>query len=457
MKSRNSTVVQKLDELIRDITGASKVYQGGGAEIFGDSIGKKLETGANASLARLFPEFSAGDHKSWGIALKRAREGNDEPLKIVGWDKATEDHPVVRRVTTQIGNGAKGNDIRKALQASPCGWPRDAIDAALIALHRNGTIRAQLNGQPVAVGHLDQNKISTTEFHPEKVRLSVSEKLALRGLFQKAGLSVKGGEEEIKARDFLDALRTLANGAGGDTPLPETPSTATIEDLASTHGSEQLGEILAKKDELATCIETWSKTGGLIAKRQPNWAQLEQLAAYAKILPIYAEVEPERDAIVTNRSLLDDTDHVTPLLNKTANALRSAIKDQFDAHRAAYGGGMATLNADESWKQLDDSAQHAILSQVGLAQPTTPATKTDEELLVELNNANLEARASATAAVQARIAQALEEAARRLKPDAKRIILRAATLNDEAAVRAWLEEHEKKLLDAVAKGPVIVG
>ena len=51
----------------------------------------------------------------------------------------------------------------------------------------------------------------------------------------------------------------------------------------------------------------------------------------------------------------------------------------------------------------------------------------------------------------------LEEAARRLKPEAKRIILRAATLNDEAAVRAWLEEHEKKLLDAVAKGPVIVG
>ena len=53
--------------------------------------------------------------------------------------------------------------------------------------------------------------------------------------------------------------------------------------------------------------------------------------------------------------------------------------------------------------------------------------------------------------------RALEEAARRLKPEARRVGLRAATLEDEAAVKAWLGEHETKLLEAVAKGPVIVG
>ena len=457
MQSRHSSAVRLLDELIRDITGAGKVYQGGGTEIFGDTLVSKLENGANASLARLFPDFIAGDHKSWGVALKRAREGSDEPLKIIGWDKATEDHPVVRRVSTQIGNGAKGNDIRKALQASPCGWPRDAIDAALIALHRSGSVRVQLNKQPLAPGHLDQNKISTAEFYPEKVRLSASNKLALRGLFQKAGLVVKSGEEEVKARDFLQTLRTLADSAGGDAPLPEPPSVITIDDLSSKHGSEQLGEILGKKDELEKFVESWTAARDRIAQRLPKWTQLQQLSGHAEALPVFAEISPERDAIITDRSLIDDTDHVAPLLNKAANALRSAIKDQFDTHKAAYDAGMATLNADDSWKQLDSAAQQAILNQVGLSEPATPATNTDEALLDELNHASLDARASATAAVPTRTAQALEEAARRLKPEAKRIQLRAATLNDETAVRAWLEEHEKKLLVAVAKGPVIVG
>jgi len=457
MQSRHAAAVHQLDELIRDITGAGKVYQGGGAEIFGDSLANKLESGANASLARLFPEFGAGDHKSWGIALKRAREGSDEPLKIVGWDKATEDHPVVRRVLTQLGNGAKGNDIRKALQASPCGWPRDAIDAALIALHRNGTIRAQLNGQPVAPGHLDQNKISTTEFHPEKVRLSASDKLALRGLFQKAGLSVKGGEEEIKARDFLAALRSLASAAGGDAPLPAPPSTTSIDELASKHGSEQLGEILARKDELEACIDTWTKTRDRITQRQPAWSQLEKLERHTTALPIHTEIGPEVEAIRTNRSLLDDTDHMTPLLTRAANALRAALTEQDDALKSAYDSGLGTLSADASWQLLDDTAKQGILNQVGLAPPIPPVIKTDENVLRELDRASLEARASATAAVPARIAKALEEAAKRLKPEAKRISVRTATLEDEAAVRAWLDEHERKLLDAVAKGPVIVG
>ena len=35
------------------------------------------------------------------------------------------------------------------------------------------------------------------EFYPEKVRLNASDKLAIRGLFQKTDLSVKSGEEEV--------------------------------------------------------------------------------------------------------------------------------------------------------------------------------------------------------------------------------------------------------------------
>ena len=457
MQSRFAVAQQLLDELIRDITASAKVFQGGGAEVFGDSLAKKLDTASKVSLARLFPDFGDGDHKSWGVALNRAREGSDEPLKIVGWDKATEDHPVVRRVMTGVGNGAKGGEIRKTLQSSPCGWPRDAIDTALIALHGQGSIRAQLNHQPVAPGHLDQNKISTTEFHPEKIRLSAGDKLALRGLFQKAGLSVKGGEEEIKAREFLAALRLLANDAGGDAPLPACPATTAIDDLDKLHGSEQLGAILAAKDVLEASITEWKKIGDRVVKRLPDWHRLKQMARHTATLPVHAEIEPEIQAIEENRSLLDDPDHVAPLVTKAANALRSALTEQATAFQIAYDAGLETLNADTSWQQLDDAGKQAVLSRVSLTPPTPPVTKTDEDVLRELQQSSLDARVSTVAAVSERVARALEEAARRLKPEAKRIHLRAATLEDNAAVKAWLGEHETKLLNAVAKGPVIVG
>jgi hypothetical protein len=64
-------------------------------------------------------------------------------------------------------------------------------------------------------------------------------------------------------------------------------------------------------------------------------------------------------------------------------------------------------------------------------------------------------------AVGERVAKALEAAAKRLDPqDPERptttVAIRRGTLADEAAVRAWLDEHEAKLLEAVRQGRVIV-
>jgi len=287
--------------------------------------------------------------------------------------------------------------------------------------------------------------------------LSANDKLILRGLFQKAGLSVKSGEEEIKAKEFLAALRILAEGAGGDAPLPARPETTTIDDLDKLHGSEQLGAILAAKDILEASIAEWAKIGERVAKRLPGWHQLEQMARHTATLPVHAEIEPEITAIMANRSLLDDTDHVTPLVTKAANALRSALTEQAAAFQAAYDGGLKTLGADASWQQLKGEDRTAILGQVGLTPPKPPVTKTDENVLRELDQSSIDARVSAVAAVSERVVRALEEAARRLKPEARRVSLRAATLEDEAAAKAWLNEHETKLLEAVTKGPIIVG
>lgn len=457
MNSRLRVAEAARDELVRQVLAAARVFQGGGNEVYGDSLASKITTAAEASLARLFPRFAEGDHRAWEAALQRARQGSDHPFGAVGWDRPTEDHPVAREVLAAVGTGARGGDVRRKLKAEPFGWPQDAIDAALVALHRAGVLRATLNGQPVPPGQLDQNRIQSAEFRPEKVRLRTADKIALRGLYQKAGVAVLSGEEEIKANQFLDALLQLARAAGGDPPLPARPDTTKIEDLKRLTGTEQLGAILQAKAELEPCIDNWSALKAQAEKRVPEWKLLESLLAHAETLPVAAEVKPEVEAIRSDRSLLAATDHVSPIRAKVTAALRAAVTDLFVALRQAVNEGLQTLQADASWQALDESARDRILGQVGLRPPAEPVIKTDVSLLEELNRQPLAARADAVAAVPERVTQALAEAARRLKPQARRVTIRRTMLETEQEVRAWLAEHERKLLDEIKHGPVIVG
>ena len=457
MQSRYASSLASLEMLINEIIVAAKVFQGGGNEVFGSDVEAKLLDACGASMARLFPQFNDGDHKGWGAALNRARKGSDEPLKLVDWNQATDDHPVVREVMVQIGTGAKGAAVRKTLQASPFGWPRDAIDAAIIALHRSGAIRASLNNQPLKPGELDQNKISTTDLHPESVRLSASQKMALRGLFQKANVSVKSGEEEIKARAFLDAVRQSAEEASGEAPRPALPDLSVVNDLASLHGTEQLSKILEQKDALEALIQDWTHVRTIIDKREPAWNTLKRLSQFISGLPVHETVISEMAAIESNRSLTDSTDLVTPLVSQAANALRAAVTEQDKAYADAFSHGQSALKADNAWQQLGEDDHRAILSQVGLQEPKSSPIGSDDELITSLTQSDLPARSSAVSAVGDRIARALAAAAQKLKPDAKRVGLRPATLNTEADVKAWIAEQESKLLTEVAKAPVIVG
>src|SRR5207244_1553052 len=109
-----------------------------------------------------FPRFTDGDAPAtqWDAAIKRAREGADQPFGPVGYLGPIEAHTVCRQVMSSVGSGKTGTEIRKLLRASPYGWPQDAIDAALIGLHRSQHLSAMLNGQGIAPGQLDQNRIA---------------------------------------------------------------------------------------------------------------------------------------------------------------------------------------------------------------------------------------------------------------------------------------------------------
>ena len=462
MESRLRAAEEARDEIVREVIRAAKVLQSGGNEVFGESLAHKLETGARSSLARRFPRFEDGDHKAWAVAGKRAREGNDAPFKIVDWDKPVEDHPVVKEVLAKVGSGSRGSDVQKKLRGAPYGWPQDAIDAALIALHRSGHLRAvRKTGEPIPVGDLDQAGVKAAEFRPEKVRLTTSQKIALRGLFSKAGLTTKSGDEERGAPLFLEALVNLAARAGGDAPLPAVPDTNILKDLGHLTGTEQLAALLEHKDDLEQKIVDWSRWGELAAKRIPVWDMVMAFRDHASALAVLKETAPELDAIVVQRSILADTNHVTPLATKLAGALREALTGKHAALSDAFKNADTQLDTDATWTRLDANQRTEIRVRVSLADPHPLAIASDDQLLAALEERSLSAWQAEVDAVPSRLAQALQEAARRVAEIEPEVVttsvsIRRGTLADEAAVDAWLEEHGKKLKKAVAKGPVIV-
>ena len=461
MKSRLDGAKAARDEIVRAIVRSARVVQGGGNEIYGDDLMAKLETGGKSSMARLFPRFPEGDHRAWQAAFRRAREGSGQPFAVLGWDGKVSEHPVSKRVLDTLGTGARGSQVRRTLEAAPYGWPRDAVDATLVALHRNGHLKAERNGRPVATAELDQTAIAKTRFRPEKVRLNTQQRVALRGLFGKLGVRTKSGEEGVRAPQFLAALQGLAARAGGAAPLLPVPDTRFVEDLSHLTGNEQLAAILKAQGDIEGAATEWERLAGRVEGRRKIWDLAVALCRHAEgELEIAEEAGAQLYAVEEQRSLLADTDHVSPGLTKLAGALRGELADRHRELERAVAGAIDALAGDATWSKLDGAVQAVILGRMGLERPAPLSVETNDVLKRTLDGRSLAAWRSEIDAVPERLARALEEALKRLKkeegPPVTVVKIQPVTLSDDADVQRWVAEHERKLTEAVRKGPVIV-
>lgn len=456
MESRRDLAVRERDELVGQVVANAKVFQGGGSELLQLALGDKLREAAEASLVRLFPRFKEADSAAWAAVIKRARDGADQPLQAVGHAGATEQHAVCQQVLATVGAGKSGSEVRKELRVGPFGWPQDAIDAALIALHRTQHLTATLNGTPVQLGQLDQNKISKAEFRREQAVLSVGDRLALRRLYTLLNIACKGGEEGLKAPEFLVALQSLALAAGGPPPLPAPPSIAGIEDLKRLIGNDQLLGIRTRATELEARIVEWNRAKDLVANRKPTWDTTERLARHAAGLAKAADALAQVEAIRDSRLLLEPTDPVAPVRAALVDILRQALKDTQGQYQDAYAAAMATLGENETWLRVPEPDRAATLKDVGLATVPTVDASSDAALLSSLDSRSLSTWETEYHAIPGRAQWALELAAKRLEPKVRTVNLERATLRSEEDVRHWLERQEKVLVAAVKDGPILV-
>jgi hypothetical protein len=356
-----------------------------------------------------------------------------------------------------MGTGATGNKIRKELSAAPFGWPNDAIDAALIAMHRSGFIRATRNGSALAAGQLDQSSVPTAEFKREQVVVTAAQKIAVRGVCTHCKCNAKAGEEEVKAVEAIRALDSMAKSAGGLAPAPEAPSLAVLNELSTKSGAELLVSVAEHAEVIKAFWDRCEKSAAQIAQRRPQWDRVKRLASQAKGLPELADAFTQLDAIEQNRSLLAEPDPVAPIGKQIAAALRARVQSTHEAHAAEVADATATLNADAAWARLNGDQRSAILAANGLLPPSKPIVGTDDELIAALDATPLEARGHLATVAKAGVAKALGEAVKLLAPKARQLPIKPATLSTEGEVEAWIAARKSELLEAIKQGPVILG
>lgn len=457
METRMSDAAGQRNELLAEIIDSAKVFKGGGAEVNGITIEQKIVDAGNAALVRMFPDFKDADYKNWPVVITRAKAKDDTPLQAIKWTDEAKAHPVCKVILKAIGSGAEGRDLHKKFGSPPYGWPQDAVDGALMALHNAGDVSVRYSGEAVSAGNLDQTKIKKAEFRQVTRVISALEKLALCALFQSAGVAAKSSDDlESKSRDFIDAMRGLASQAGGEAPLPPSPDTRSILDLRNHAGNERLGKLLEQESELKTLAKQWKERGDLAEKRLPNWKTLDRMLRHAADLPGAEEIRSSADGIRTNRLLLDTSDHVSVLVKKCAELLRASVTAAHAGLKKTHDDQMSLLNKSDVWTKLTAEQKSSVLSSNGITDVAAIKVGTDEELLRTLDSTPLSSWADKAAAIPGRFSAALAHAGKLFEPKLQQVRLTSGTLRTPDDVKQWLSEQERIIVEKLKSGPVIV-
>ncbi len=457
METRLNEANNSQRALIVEVVGGAKVYQGGGSERLEAALPDKVKEAGNASVDRLFYEFKEADDHRWHKVIEQARSGAEHPLNTLNHEGRPESHPVCAAVLSFVGSGQKGKAIRAHFSNPPYGWPRDAVDAAIITLFGSGHLRAALNGMPLKPGKVDQAKISVTEFRVESVTIDTRQRLSLRKLFIEAGIPCKSNEEVAAAGEFLNKLCDLASSAGGEAPLPARPDTSHLRNLQSLTSNEQLIAILRQHDDLSQSTGAWSKLKDLAVTRVPAYERLQSLARHADGLEVFEAVKPQIEAIVANRSLLAPTDPVPNLAKVLTHALRAALAEAEQHHSAVFEQEFEILEDAASWQRVEQTDRSRILQELNITKASTKGhTGTELDVLNSLDGISLEDWKTRTAALPRLFTDARIRAAKLIEPKTHLVKLAGAKLSTPEEVKEWVDRTEQVLLGHLERGPIMI-
>ncbi|HHV57184.1 MAG TPA: BREX system P-loop protein BrxC [Firmicutes bacterium] len=447
----------EISAIVEKVLASAKVFLGGGTKIDGPDLNEVLGKACQDALLRLYPRFPEADYTTWNRVSDRARQGDPDPLGAVNYRGDAAQQPVCKEVLAYVGvSGKQGNEVRRHFAAPPYGWPREAVDGALLALTAAGYLRVTYRNQPSRVSELTGTTIQQAEFRAEQRIITFTERAEIRKLLQEFQVQYRAGEEAEAVLRLLNRMQNLAEAAGGAPPLPEKPRTYYLKNIMELAGNERLGAAYEQRATLAKDYREWDQASRKAQERLPRWELLQALVQHARRLPVYQDVATEMAAIVERRSLLAEPDPLPPLLSCVGAALRAAVKEARDKHLYAYEDKISDLLESKEWKALTPEKQQEIRERRGLGPLPVLKVDTDEDLLKELDRTPLPAWEDKTAAMAERVAQALLDAAREGKPTALRLNLKRATIRSEAELEAYLAEVKADALAIIKSGRPVV-
>jgi hypothetical protein len=441
METRQGLAKVAIEELIDKICKEAAIYLAGGNLIETGTVKENIDEALGSIADRQFPEFKGkADFVNWGQALTKAVAGNPDALNSIQFNGEVASHPVATEILRFIGNAHKlGREIRNQFMKSPYGWSQDAIDTIIILLKNSQHISTPEPNLIVA-------KINNASFKKEIHTLSARDKIAIRKLFQDAGISCPPNQEIFPfSNEYLLKLKTLAGQVSGDAPRPEPINIAFIKDIENKEGNERLLDILEQQANLKAKFEDWSKKADLVRTREPLWNLLSDLSNHASDGDDMEQLKYEINAIRENRLLIQEPDPVYSKLNEITDRLKAALNKLKESYISLYEIKMADLQANEYFGKLTPDQKHLILAKHQLLAKPEIKSLDAHNLLNQLQKASLFNWETKIAALPGQFQSALDDAIHLSAPKAKSFSLPRRTINNQADIDAYIADLKTEL------------
>jgi hypothetical protein len=213
-----------------------------------------------------------------------------------------------------------------------------------------------------------------------------------------------------------------------------------------------------QRDELSDAIDTWTDLAERIDKRMPAWNTLKRLLAQANGLPGADVLVAQATHIEQQRQLLEEPDPVTPLLASLTQLLRDELNRLHGEYQTRHKNGMARLEADANWQQLEPEQRNSLLAAQKLTLADAPKVQVanTDEVLATVERLSLSAFADRVAAIDSRFDAVLVAAAELMEPKAQFVKLPSRTIKTEEDLEAWLLDAKQTIAQALKNGPVIL-
>lgn len=451
--------LQNIKNYIDDIFHNAKMFPAGGTPVDCPDLEKAVKEGAENAVIRLYPRFEEADASGWDRVIAKVRADSKSPLEAIGFSRPTEEHPVCREILTRLHQGSKtGNELRNIFENPPYGWPRDAIDGAIIALCALNHLKAVLQHKEIPAKEIDRKNLGKMIFSTETIVLTTEDKIALRGLCSMLKIPSEKRSEAETARIFVEALYNLATSTGGESPLPEHDIPGYLTELQTLSGNSLVKSLVERQEEIKRNIESWKQTVKLIERRKTPWDQLTLLIDHADGLPSFEDIKEQYDAIKEQRSLLVDPDPVPPLLNALRNDLRRAITEGISQITDAQDRILEELEGDEFWKKLEKSYQDSLMKKYHLIPISSVNLGTDEAIIAEIKKRPLNSFTPLVRAIEGCLPDLRSEIAKILEPKTVTVSLKSGVIvKNEKELDDYLSEVRERAKDELDKGnPVML-